>query len=63
MQEDYKLFLNNLLKDARLNRTEFAETVGISTKQVSNWNKNGVPKWAIAYLTLLAKHLRLLDKI
>lgn len=63
MQDEYKLFLDNLLKNAQLTRAEFSRATGISTRQISNWNNTGVPKWAIAYLELKAKHDRLLDKI
>lgn len=63
MQDDNKLFLNNLLKDAKLTRAELSRITGISTRQISNWNSGEVPKWAIAYLELRAKYLRLLDKI
>lgn len=63
MQEKNKLFLNNLLKNAQLTRAELSKTTGISTRQISNWNNGEIPKWAIAYLELRAKYLRLLDKI
>ena len=63
MQEDNKLFLNNLLKNAQLSRAELSRLAGISTRQISNWNTGEIPKWAIAYLELRAKYLRLLDKI
>lgn len=63
MQDDNKLFLNNLLKAAQLTRADLSRITGISTRQISNWNKSDVPKWAIAYLELRAKYLRLLDKI
>lgn len=63
MQDGNKLFLNNLLKDAQLTRAELSRITGISTRQISNWNNREIPKWAIAYLELRAKYLRLLDKI
>lgn len=63
MQEDNKLFLNNLLKNAQLSRAELSRLTGISTRQISNWNTGEIPKWAIAYLELRAKYLRLLDKV
>ncbi|OCG77374.1 hypothetical protein A9G42_05570 [Gilliamella sp. Nev6-6] len=63
MQEENKLFLNNLLKEAQLTRAELSRISGVSTRQISNWNKTGVPRWAIAYLELRAKYNRLLDKI
>lgn len=63
MQEDNKLFLNNLLKNAQLTRSELSKITGITTRQISNWNTGEIPKWAIAYLELRAKYLRLLDKI
>ncbi|MCX8581589.1 helix-turn-helix domain-containing protein [Gilliamella sp. B3482] len=55
--------MNNLLKDAQLTRAELSRITGISTRQISNWNNREIPKWAIAYLELRAKYLRLLDKI
>ncbi len=63
MQENNELFLNNLLKDAQLSRAELSRLTGISTRQISNWNTGKIPKWAIAYLELKAKNVRLLDKI
>lgn len=63
MQNDNKLFLDTLLKNAQLTRSELSRITGISTRQISNWNSGEVPKWAIAYLELHAKYLRLLDKI
>ncbi|OTP97236.1 hypothetical protein B6D16_00980 [Gilliamella apicola] len=63
MQEDNKLFLNNLLKNAQLSRAELSRITGISTRQISNWNTGEIPKWTVAYLELRAKYLRLLDKI
>ena len=49
MQENNKLFLNNLLKNAQLSRAELSRITGISTRQISNWNTGEIPKWAIAY--------------
>lgn len=63
MQEDNKLFLNNLLKNAQLTRSELSKITGITTRQISNWNTGEIPKWAISYLELRVKYLRLLDKI
>lgn len=63
MQDKNKLFLNHLLKDAQLTRAELSRIAGISARQISNWNSGDIPKWAIAYLELRAKYLRLLEKI
>ncbi|HFC8542707.1 TPA: helix-turn-helix domain-containing protein [Neisseria weaveri] len=52
-----------LLKAADINQTELSKRLGISTTSISKWHKKGAPKYAVAYLELLAKYNRLLDKL
>ncbi|RPD86285.1 transcriptional regulator [Neisseria weixii] len=52
-----------LLLDAGINQTQLSQAIGISTTSISKWHKIGVPKYAVAYLTLLAKYKRLLENI
>lgn len=62
MQDKNKLFLDKLLEDAKLTRAELSRKTGISQRQISNWNNNGVPRWAVAYLKLEVKYNKLLAK-
>nr|DAS44463.1 MAG TPA: TRP REPRESSOR/DNA COMPLEX REGULATION, REPRESSOR, DNA-BINDING, TRP [Bacteriophage sp.] len=53
----------NLLADAKITQADLAKKLGITTTAISRWHKIGVPQYAVAYLELLAKYNRLMDKI
>lgn len=52
-----------LLSDAKITQADLSKKLGITTTAISRWHKIGVPQYAIAYLELLAKYNRLIDKI
>lgn len=62
MQDKNKQF-SDLLKSSGLTQAELSDILGLTPAAVSRWHKIGVPKYAVAYLTLLAKYKRLLEKI
>lgn len=63
MQENFKQFLDDLLKEANMTRAELARLANISPRQVSKWNHIGVPKLVVEYLQLKAKFDRLIAKL
>ena len=48
---------------AQITQADLAKKLGITTTAISRWHKIGVPQYAAAYLELLAKYNRLMDKI
>lgn len=52
-----------LLSDAQITQADLSKKLGITTTAISRWHKIGVPQYAVAYLELLAKYNRLMDKI
>lgn len=52
-----------LLSDAQITQADLSKKLGITTTAISRWHKIGVPQYAVAYLELLAKYNRLLDKV
>lgn len=52
-----------LLASAQITQAELSRRLGISPTSISKWHKVGVPQYAVAYLELLAKYNRLVDKI
>lgn len=52
-----------LLDSAQITQADLSRRLGISPTSISKWHKIGVPQYASAYLELLAKYNRLMDKI
>lgn len=52
-----------LLEVAQITQTDLSRRLGITAAAISRWHKIGVPQYAVAYLELLAKYNRLIDKI
>ena len=52
-----------LLDSAQITQSDLSRRLGISPTSISKWHKIGVPQYAVAYLELLAKYNRLIDKI
>lgn len=52
-----------LLSAAQITQADLSKKLGITTTAISRWHKIGVPQYAAAYLELLAKYNRLMDKI
>jgi len=52
-----------LLDSAQITQADLSRRLGISPTSISKWHKIGVPQYAVAYLELLAKYNRLIDKI
>ncbi|RKV82522.1 MAG: XRE family transcriptional regulator [Neisseria sp.] len=52
-----------LLTSAQITQADLSRRLGISPTSISKWHKIGVPQYAVAYLELLAKYNRLMDKI
>ena len=52
-----------LLDSVQITQADLSRRLGISPTSISKWHKIGVPQYAVAYLELLAKYNRLIDKI
>ena len=52
-----------LLDSAQITQADLSRRLGISPTSISKWHKIGVPQYVVAYLELLAKYNRLIDKI
>ena len=57
--QDYTTHLNELLFDAHITRAELARVFDINPRNISRWNKHGIPQYAIAYLKLRSEFINL----